>query len=145
MRRQLRQGAAAAETILALALAWVLVFTISFRRMAGWLGKVAPPRESQTADADTQLRAQVIGRRIARWSRRSPWRTTCLVQAVAGFLLLRRRGIHAAIRLGVKRDAHTFAAHAWLMVGGATVLGGQEAAGFSPLADIGKIGQESEG
>jgi hypothetical protein len=68
---------------------------------------------------------------------RVPWRTTCLVQAVAGYLLLKRRGIAATIRFGVTKNEDGLAAHAWLIVGDQTVLGGEVAPGFKPLADLG--------
>jgi hypothetical protein len=41
-----------------------------------------------------------------------PGRALCLEQSLALYLLLRRRGIQAALRLGVQ--AYPFAAHAWV-------------------------------
>ncbi|MGB8600670.1 MAG: lasso peptide biosynthesis B2 protein [Rhizomicrobium sp.] len=129
-----------AETLLALALAWVLVFAVPFRRTAAWLGQAGAPGSAAAAIAPDQLlRARSVCRRAARLAPRVPWRTSCLVQAVAGCLLLRRRGIAATIRLGVKKGDGALSAHAWLMVGGQTVLGGDAAEGFTPLADIGDV------
>jgi hypothetical protein len=45
-----------------------------------------------------------------------PGRSKCLEQAVASFILLRRRGVPADIRLGVQ--PYPFSAHAWLELGG---------------------------
>lgn len=135
---RLRHSLAAAETLLALALAWVLVFAIPFRRTAAWLGRAGVPGTIAVAATPAQmLRARSVCRRVARFAPRVPWRTSCLVQAVAGCLLLRRRGIAATIRLGVKKGDGALSAHAWLMVGGQTVLGGDAALGFTALADIG--------
>jgi hypothetical protein len=58
------------------------------------------------------------------------------VQALAGSLLLKRRGITAVVRFGVTTQKTGLAAHAWLIVGGQTVLGGEAAADFVPLADL---------
>ncbi len=40
---------------------------------------------------------------------------TCLVQAIAGYTLLRRSGVESRIRIGVRRDADQLRAHAWLI------------------------------
>jgi hypothetical protein len=54
---------------------------------------------------------------------RTPWRSDCLVQALAGRHWLARAGIAADIRLGVRTEAD-FGAHAWLKVGERVVTGG---------------------
>lgn len=134
---RLRHSLAAMETLLTLALAWVLVFAVPFRRTAAWLGQAGAPGTATVIAPDRISRARSVCRRVARLAPRVPWRTSCLVQAVAGCLLLRRRGIAATIRLGVKKGDGALSAHAWLMVGGQTVLGGDVALEFTPLADIG--------
>lgn len=48
-----------------------------------------------------------------------PGRSKCLEQAVAGFVLLRRRGVGVQIRLGVQ--PYPFYAHAWLELDGLPV------------------------
>lgn len=48
-----------------------------------------------------------------------PGRAVCLEQSLALYLLLRRRGVPAALRLGVQ--AYPFYAHAWVEVDGAPV------------------------
>lgn len=45
-----------------------------------------------------------------------PGRSKCLEQAVAGFILLRRRGAPVQVRLGVQ--PYPFFAHAWLELNG---------------------------
>lgn len=139
MIRRLRAFVGAGETVLALAAAWVLVFAVPFRRTAAGIGRVSVPAGIDVLPPPVRARARYVCRRTARIARRVPWRTSCLVQAVAGWMLLKRRGIAATIRLGVKQDAGSgsLAAHAWLIVGGETVLGGAAAEGFAPLADMG--------
>lgn len=49
---------------------------------------------------------------------------TCLVQAIAGWLMLRRRGLSSSVKIGVQKDEHAFAVHAWLCVDGEVCIGG---------------------
>lgn len=46
------------------------------------------------------------------------WAMTCLPRALALQRMLARRGIAAALRIGVRKEAGTLAAHAWVEVGG---------------------------
>ena len=58
---------------------------------------------------------------------RVPWRSDCLVQALAAQRWLASLGIGSAIHLGVKPSESPIDAHAWLMVGDRIVLGGEVA------------------
>ncbi|MEP9378545.1 lasso peptide biosynthesis B2 protein [Aquabacter sp. CN5-332] len=129
----------AVETLLALALGWLLVFVLPFRVLAKLLGHAGPSENSQGQGASsTHLGiARGLGWRIERLAPRFPGRATCLVRAVAGWLLLRRRGISSVVRFGVRRHEGVLEAHAWIRVGETTVLGGEEAQTFAPIADLG--------
>ena len=62
---------------------------------------------------------------INRVAARMPWRSDCLVQALAGQRWLARAGIASEIVVGATKDeAGVVAAHAWLRTGGQVVLGG---------------------
>lgn len=76
-------------------------------RLARRLVKRAPGG----ADAD---RGQVmeVARRVATAAAFYPGRAQCLEQSLALFLLLRRRGIGAELRIGVQ--PFPFTAHAWV-------------------------------
>ena len=52
----------------------------------------------------------------------------CLTEALAGFLLLRRRGFPAELHLGVEKDGEKpgIRAHAWLESEGRVVVGGED-------------------
>lgn len=141
MLLRVRRWIGAAETVAALLAGWVLVFVIPFRRSAMWLGGTGTPVDGEAVPAGQIRRAKWVAWRLARLARRMPWRTTCLVQAVAGKLLLARRGIASTIRFGVTTNGGALAAHAWLIVGNDTVLGGDVAADFQPLADLGRSTQ----
>lgn len=77
---------------------------------------------------------------LPRLSNRLPWRSDCLVQAIAGQNWLASNGLAAEIQIGVERPADgPFGAHAWLVHDGVVVTGGDVARyerllGESPLA-----------
>lgn len=51
-------------------------------------------------------------------------RASCLTQALAGWIMLRRHGTECRIRIGVASPQEQgFQAHAWLEVGGRVILG----------------------
>jgi hypothetical protein len=45
----------------------------------------------------------------------SPWRNTCLYRSVAECLVLRRYGVPAMLRIGVKNGGGDIEAHAWVV------------------------------
>lgn len=79
-------------------------------------------------------RGRAVAGAIDGAARRLPWTSTCLVRALAGRFMLRRRGIACALHLGVAKAAGRLEAHAWLTVGDLILTGGAEAPGFTPLA-----------
>ena len=124
--------------MLALSVAWLLIFVVPFRHTATLIGGTRQSGIQTAGETSPQLkRATGVARRIERIGPRMPFRTTCLVRAVAGWLLLSRRGLASTIRFGVAMEDGKLAAHAWLIVEGVTLLGGAEAEGFQPLADMG--------
>lgn len=128
------------EALLALMLAWVLVFVFPFRWTAGLFGGTGTPeatRPSTTVDPATLPRAEVMARRMRRVAAGLPWHSTCLVLAVAGKLLLARRGLAGgAIRLGVRKENGALAAHAWLVYGPVILTGAEGISDFQPVADV---------
>lgn len=72
-----------------------------------------------------ELLADRIGFIITRLSKRLPWRSDCLIQAIAAQDWLLRAGIVSEIRIGVERpEKGPFGAHAWLVVGEKVITGG---------------------
>ena len=70
-------------------------------------------------------RVERVRRAIARVSHRLPWRTDCLVQAIAARRWLRRLGLEASLRIGTSvKVSEPFEAHAWLMYGDEAITGG---------------------
>lgn len=95
------------------------------------------------AQAD-ELLADRIGFIIPRLSKRLPWRSDCVIQAIAAQDWLAARGMASEIRVGIERpEVGPFAAHAWLIRGERVItggdisaysllLGGQEAGNLDP-------------
>lgn len=60
--------------------------------------------------------------------------STCLSRALVAWVMLRRRGLPAVVRLGARREAgSTLSMHAWLEIEGAPLIGSAEAADFVAL------------
>lgn len=133
MRRILR----AAEAAAALGLAWLLVFVLPFRFTAGLLGLEHSTEDRAAETLADHVRARAVAGRVVRVAQRLP-HTTCLVRALAGWLMLRRRGITALVRLGVRSESGKVSAHAWLVLGQRVLMGGEEAGDFQPIADAGR-------
>lgn len=127
-----------AEAAAALTLSAILVFVLPFswcRRLFGGLNAAGAP--APVPDPAQMARAMMVARRLRRVAHRLPWHSTCLVLALSGRMLLARRGIGGGvIRIGVRMENGRVAAHAWLMLGTATLLGGDEAPDYRPLADL---------
>ena len=62
---------------------------------------------------------------IPRLSDKLPWRSDCVIQAIAAQNWLSSHGVYGEIQIGVENPADgDFGAHAWLMHGDAIVTGG---------------------
>lgn len=131
------------EAALALHLAWLLVFIVPLRITRRLFGAMEAPSANTGSEPAPQARqierAAGTARRLRRVANRLPWHSTCLVRAVAGQMLLARRGIRGGIiRFGVRKQDGKLEAHAWLLLGGVALIGGEVAEGYLPLADLGR-------
>ena len=87
-----------------------------------------PPGLPGAAPASLSAAQQTLLQRVTyvvpRVGRRLPWRSDCLVQALAARRWLASKGITGVIRLGSRIGADgKFEAHAWFTVGEAVVTG----------------------
>ena len=88
--------------------------TVGLRRTQSWLtrnslGPMAPPTEQ------TRANARRAAQMVAAACRRHPVRSGCLPRTIVLWSLLRRRGIDADVRIGVRcGNEDEFHAHAWL-------------------------------
>jgi hypothetical protein len=116
----------------ALAAASVLRRLLPMPRWAWLVGRpgVAPAEVRPQAPRPGRDRDVALALRSA--DRRLPWPTTCLDRAVAGQLLLRRRGRPGTLVIGLDRADVTAVPHAWLMAGDAVLVGGEVMGGYVP-------------
>jgi hypothetical protein len=89
------------------------------------LATVAPAKEVDVLCMSWAIRAVAA---------RVPWRSDCLVQAIAAHRWLRRAGYPTEFFLGVANDNGPFGAHAWLKCDGRLVTGGT-GIGFDTLIE----------
>jgi hypothetical protein len=104
-----------------------LIFTVSFRRLAPYLGKDSGVTMwIPLLSSSQEVRAQQIGRTIRLAARYTPWNSNCFPQAVAARLLLSLYRIPYALYFGLMRDSESgeFKAHAWVVAGRVPVTGG---------------------
>lgn len=123
------------EAFVVLGLSRLLLGFIDFRRLVGWIGleagatpAVVPWRGIPTA--------QAVGRAVLAAARRTPWQSSCLTQALAAGIMLRRRSLPMELTLGVARIDAELAAHAWLRCGGTWISGESGHDRFSPLSSF---------
>ena len=125
-----------AEAFLCLGAACLAVRWVRFGRLSRGLG--IPDQESTTiADPEYESRLQRVSWALDAAARRTPWRSTCLIRALAGRAMLRRRGIPSTLYLGVNPrpiGSGGLTAHAWLRSGTMLVVGGREKEGFTEVA-----------
>lgn len=124
-----RKRALAVEAAVWLALARLFVGRVPMRY---W-------RLDAAADAGRAGRAArsapAVGWAVRRVADRLPFETKCLPRALAAHWMLRRRGGASRVVFGVRRAAPERRPeyHAWLVMDGETVIGGRQAASFTPL------------
>lgn len=75
-----------------------------------------------------------VRRAVQRASARLPWQPTCLAQAFAGQVMLRRRRYPGIVVIGLRPTApgRAWDVHAWLSGPTGTISGGVAARGFTP-------------
>jgi hypothetical protein len=126
------------EAVFGLAIAAILLRFWSFRRIAARIGHVQPAHASAVPFPPAPLSgpAERIAWGLSAAARHVPWPALCLVQALAGVWMLRRRQMAYQIILGVRRGDHeSLSAHAWLTMGEGIVTGGHEdPAGYNFVA-----------
>jgi hypothetical protein len=129
-----------AEALVALARARLILYRTApedvVRRNAQAAAHAARRAPAVTPEAAAQGRARIAFAipRVVLWL---PWRADCLVQALAGQAMLKRRAIASTIAVGTAKSTDGgFEAHAWLICEGEVILGG-DIARFEPLLESG--------
>jgi hypothetical protein len=117
-----------AKAVLTLAAASVAVAFLPFRWAIGF-GAIALKRPTGVTPDDCVWAVEAAARRL-------PWRTVCIQKGLAVQRLLRSGGVDAVLHYGARNgaDQRKLEAHVWVSVGGISVIGGEEAAGFVEIA-----------
>jgi Transglutaminase-like superfamily len=92
---------------------------VAFRYIHALLqrGQLTDPRGNTFPHQDHADSLSLVSCSVSRAAKALPWETLCLSRSIAAFLMLRRRGIPTDLVLGVKRQASSLVAHAWIEVG----------------------------
>ena len=113
------------EALIALPVAWLGVPLLGFRVCRGAFEQRArAARNSSFLETDTLNIAKRIARLEAVTASNLFFRTSCLEQSLVLCRLLRRRGMKATLRIGARKEADRFEAHAWVEMAGNVVDGG---------------------
>lgn len=115
------------QTWFLLGLSKAAIFTVSFRRLAPYLGKsIGVTPWVPLLNPSQESRAWQIGRVVQLVARYTPWTSNCFPQAVTARLLLGLFRIPYALYFGLMRDPDSgeFKAHAWVAAGRVPVTGG---------------------
>ncbi|EIT86523.1 hypothetical protein A374_03094 [Fictibacillus macauensis ZFHKF-1] len=126
---------------------WILVETLFY---VGWsrllllrpFAKVAPSLGTQSREtmlgqptATIIPTLETIASSLHIVNRWAPWNTKCLVRAIAGTKMLKRRGIESTLYLGTAKDEDgQLIAHAWLRSGNFILTGGDEMKKFTVVS-----------
>lgn len=91
------------------------------------LEKMMGERGAESAEEETMetLRyAKRVGMHVNRITEHTLWESKCLVRAMTARKLLKQRGIHSTLYLGVGKEDGKMIAHAWIRCGQLYVTGG---------------------
>jgi len=93
---------------------------VGFRRWRAALSRLAPtePSPAEKEAQDSHERAALTARMVRAASREGLRKGNCLEQSLVLWWLLRRQGLAAELRIGVRKQAARFEAHAWVEHGG---------------------------
>jgi hypothetical protein len=130
----------AVEALVLLAFFRVCLAVVPVRRIIRTIthGSAGSSRAKNGAGSAAAEAQAAFARRV-RWAvsaaaRHSAVEFVCFPQALAGYTMLRWRGVESTVVYGVKRSAEgELLAHTWLTVGDRAVLGGEVAGDFTPV------------
>lgn len=109
-------------------------FKVSYQTSQKWMPKVAL-EGSKTINSGSKEKAKLIAKVVNGLSKRTPWKSTCLVKVLAARYILNKRQIENKIHIGVDRSLkQKIGAHAWLSIGDEVILGGGNLEGFHEIS-----------
>jgi Transglutaminase-like superfamily len=84
------------------------------RRVQEALARLAARSGRDWAGGNASMHAKEVARLVSAAARHGPYRAKCLPTALTLQMILRRHGIPADLRLGVRKAAGRIEAHAWV-------------------------------
>jgi hypothetical protein len=115
-----------AACVLSAASAVVALFP--FRRSIRF-GSIPLGRARPSLATDCVWAVEIVARRL-------PWRAMCIEKGLAVQRMLRSSGVDAVLHYGARLSLQMrqLEAHVWVTVDGHTIIGGEEADDFAPIA-----------
>src|SRR6516165_4443115 len=92
-------------------------FRTTQRFLEARVAPARPPLSEAAAERDSLM----VSRMVAAAARYCPIPSSCLERSMALWWLLARRGIAAQLRIGARKDAGKFEAHAWVERNGTAI------------------------
>jgi Transglutaminase-like superfamily len=106
----------------------IALWLIPFRNLRDMINKLTRTRAQQSS----RFSVDQLGWAVSVAGRYVP-RATCLTQALALHMLLRREGLQSSIRLGVAKTEGSVKAHAWVESQGKVVIGNHDLEQYSQI------------
>jgi hypothetical protein len=100
------------------------------------LGRLSRGGSAAAADADRPdpARAEAVARLVDAATRHAIGRPTCLHRSLALWWMLRRRGLDARLRIGVRSQEDRVEGHAWVEYGESVLNEGAHLTGYTRLS-----------
>jgi Transglutaminase-like superfamily len=93
-----------------------------FARCRALVSRIVCPAATADSAGGHLDRARTSARLVQIAAARGFYRATCLPQSLVLWWLLKRQGMEAELRVGVRKGADRFEAHAWVEHGGVVLL-----------------------
>ena len=120
-----------------LVLAQLAILTVPYRHIDGVMRRWWRGEDSCDVGSPDLIRR--VRSAVTRAARALPWRCECLCRSMATYVMLRRRGIPAALVAGVKvEEDASLHAHAWVETSNRDLGGDIKNAAFTPVLMIGE-------
>lgn len=114
---------------------------MTWRRFSNIASKLGEPMQETSNENNAAVRALLrkVSTAIAIASRYTPWKSTCMVRAIAAMRMLEKRQIESTLYLGTTRDENkSLIAHAWLRSGSLYISGAEEMERFTIVQTFAK-------
>lgn len=109
------------EAAAGLVITWLGVRLAGFRHWKSVLKWLVPHSFADNVASPNPESARAVARLESAAARNLFFRPNCLERSLVLWWLLKRRGIAAELRIGARKDAETFKAHAWVECGGTVI------------------------